>query len=722
MKYSYFPLLLCLLLCSCKEKEVDLSSKFMQENNIERYLLPNSWAISPIGNSLKLGDLPLNMLLSSDEEIAIVSNNGQSEHSLSLIDLKNEKILEEVSIPKAWYGLALDEEAKKLYASGGNDNLIRVYTLQNKSLIEVDSILLGRPWPEDSISVTGLTLDQDNQILYVTTKENNSLYGINLKNKEILFEEALGSEGFTSLLSPDNSSLYISLWGASSVAVFDIETQKIRKRISVGGHPNEMIYSKDKKYLFVACSDDNSVSVLDLKSEEEIEQIVASLYPDAPTGSTTNSLALSEDGDELFIANADNNFLAVFEVEEPGQSKSLGFIPTGWYPTSVRVANGKIWVANGKGFNSAANVKGPNPYESRTDETEYIGSMFKGTLSYFPMPDVETLAIYTQMVYDNTPYKKDLELMAEGIEGNPIPRKVGETSPIKYVFYVIKENRTYDQVFGDIAEGNGEPSLCLFPDSVTPNQHALAREFVLLDNFYVNAEVSADGHNWTMAAYANDYVEKTWPTLYGGRGGTYDYEGTKEVAYPRDGFFWDFCERAGVSFRTYGEFANLHEVYLETLKGHSCEQFPGYDTKIRDVLRFERWKTDFDSLLAINQIPQFNTVRFGNDHTAGLRPGYPTPAAMVADNDLAVGLLVEHISKSSIWKESCIFILEDDAQNGADHVDAHRSIALIASPYTKRKHKESSMYSTSSMLRTMELILGLPPMSQYDAAATPMYA
>ena len=484
-----------------------------------------------------------------------------------------------------------------------------------------------------------------------------------------------------------------------------------------------MVLSKDQQHLLVACSDENAVAVIDLQTGKEVERIITALHPEAPTGSTSNALALSEDGETLYIANADNNCLAVFDIETIGQSQSKGYIPTGWYPTDVQIVGSKILVLNGKGLESMPNSdNGPNPYERRTDDTQYIGRMFTGTASLFDRPDESTLGIYSQLVYDNTPYTKAKELKAEGEEGNPIPMEVGNPSPIKYVFYIVKENRTYDQVFGDIPSGNGDPSICLFPDSITPNQHALALDYVLLDNFYVDAEVSADGHSWTTGAYATDYSEKTWPTLYGGRGGTYDYEGSRAIAYPKDGYIWDYCNRAGISYRTYGIFANLHKTHLEALKGHACGRFPGYDTKIKDIFRQEQWQIDFDSLLAINAVPHFNTIRFGNDHTAGTRIGYPTPAAMVADNDLAVGRLVEHISNSSIWSESAIFILEDDAQNGPDHVDAHRSILMVVSPYTKRKHKESTMYSTASVLRTIELILGLPPMSQYDAAATPLYA
>jgi len=274
---------------------------------------------------------------------------------------------------------------------------------------------------------------------------------------------------------------------------------------------------------------------------------------------------------------------------------------------------------------------------------------------------------------------------------------------------------------GDVKEGNGDPRLTLFGENITPNQHALAKEFVLLDNFYVDGEVSADGHNWSMGAYATDFLEKNWVSSYGGRGGKYDSEGNRPVANNKGGYLWDHCKKAGVSYRTYGEFADNYKPNIPVLKDHMCTYFTGYDNRTKDTTRFNQWQKDFDSLLAVNAVPQFNTIRFSNDHTEGLKLGRPTPYAHVADNDFAVGLFVEHLSKSPIWNETAIFILEDDAQNGADHVDAHRSIAFVAGGYVKRGYIDHTMYSTSSMLRTMELILGIPPMSQYDAAATPMW-
>jgi phospholipase C len=342
-------------------------------------------------------------------------------------------------------------------------------------------------------------------------------------------------------------------------------------------------------------------------------------------------------------------------------------------------------------------------------------------LSIINEPNEKTLSTYSQVVYKNTPYNKIKESLSDGEKNNPIPMKIGDPSPIKHVFYIIKENRTYDQVLGDMPEGNGDPKLCLFGETITPNLHALSREFVLLDNFYVDGEVSADGHNWSMAAYSNDYLEKTWVTSYGGRGGDYDAEGNRAIANNKNGFIWDYCKRAGISYRTYGEFADDYKPNIPVLKDHFCTYYTSWDQRVRDTTRVGQWKRDFDSLVAINALPQLNTLRIINDHTEGLSKGRPTPYAHVADNDLAIGMFVEYLSKSSVWKESAVFIVEDDAQDGPDHVDAHRTTAYVAGGFVKRHFVDHTMYSTSGMLRTIELILGIPPMSQYDAAATPMF-
>ncbi len=689
--------------------------------------LPNGWSLSPAGRSLPLGDLPLNMAISHSKKLMAVTNNGQGKQSLQLIDISTEKILDNIVIAKSWLGLTFSADEQYLYAGGGNDNWILQYAIVDQKLHLKDSFKLGAKWP-NKISPTGIEIDDARHLLYVVTKDDNSLYIIDLNTKGIIKQVKLEGEAYTCLLSANKKQLYISCWGCNQLVVFDTENKTIITSIPVGDHPNELCLSKNGNYLYVANANDNSVSVINTKQKKVIETLVASLFPDAPPGSTTNGLALSTDNKKLFIANADNNCLAVFDVTRPGFSVSTGFIPVGWYPTCVKVIGNKIFVTNGKGFSSFANPKGPNPIKRRVkhaaddeDGPQYIGSLMKGTMSIIDMPSEKQLSTYSQQVYKNTPYTKEKETHSSGDAGNPIPMKIGDPSPIKYVFYIVKENRTYDQVLGDVAGGNGDTSLVLFGKQVTPNQHKLALDFVLLDNFYVDGEVSADGHNWTMGAYATDYLEKNWVTSYGGRGGGYDAEGTRLIANNKGGFIWDHCKKAGVSYRTYGEFTDDYKPNIPVLKDHFCTYYTSWDQSVKDTVRVGQWKRDFDSLVAINALPRLNTLRLINDHTSGMSRNKPSPFAQVADNDLAVGMFLEYLSNSPVWKESVVFILEDDAQNGPDHVDAHRSPAYIAGPFVKRNFVDHTAYSTSGILRTIELILGIPPMSQYDAAALPLW-
>ena len=709
----------------------NLFSQTIQQIEAKKVGLPNGWGLTPIGKDLPLGDLPLNMAVSPSKRLIAVTNNGQSVQSLQLIDAVNDKVLSSVVIPKSWYGIKFSGDEKFLYASGGNDNWILKYAIQKNELVLNDSIKLGDKWPT-KISPTGIEIDDAKKIMYIVTKEDNSLYIVDLTTKKVKKKIFLGAEAYSCLLSPNKERLYISCWGCDKIILFDIKPEIIFEEIPVGDNPNELLLTRNGKFLFVANANDNTVSIINTDQRKVIETLNASLFPNTPPGSTSNGLALSTDEKILYIANADNNCLAVFDVSKPGQSKSNGFIPTGWYPTNVKVIGKKIFVTNGKGFSSQANPYGPNPVRKREDvvyqegdknkpiEVQYIGGLFKGTMSIINTPTPQQLSVYSQVVYSNTPYDKEKESLSKGEVGNPIPMKLGDPSPIKYVFYLIKENRTYDQVLGDIKEGNGDPSLVLFGENVTPNLHKLAKEFVLLDNFYCDGEVSSDGHSWSMGAYATDFLEKTWPTNYGGRGGEYQGEGMRKTANNK-WYIWDQCKKKNISYRTYGEFTDARTASIPVLDNHFCPYYTGWNMNVKDIERFFQWKKEFDSLLAAKAVPQFNTMRFGNDHTEGLRKDRPTPFAHVADNDLAVGMFIEYLSNSPIWNQSAVFIVEDDAQNGADHVDAHRTTAYVAGGFVKRKFVDHTMYSTSSMLRTMELILGLQPMSQYDAAAEPMW-
>ncbi|MCI1720420.1 MAG: bifunctional YncE family protein/alkaline phosphatase family protein [Bacteroidales bacterium] len=724
----------------------------------EAVTLPNGWKLTPVGKQFKLGDLPLNMAVSPNQKWLAVTNNGYGRQCIQLFNTKEERETDNVTIPMSWYGICFSPDSKTLYASGGNENKIRIYSVSDDGkLAQADSIVMGKPWP-NHISPSGIVISKKYGQLLVVTRRDNSIYiygqsknkNAELQNRnnksgnssgevynQLIKKVSAGSECYDIVLSKDEENAYVSCWGGKKVKVWNLKKQEWTESYDVGNHPNELCLDKDGERLFVANADDNSVSVIDLQNKRVEEILNAALFPNSLAGSTTNGLCISPKGKKLYVANADNNCVTVFDISEKGESKCLGFIPVGWYPTNVKCASGKLWVTNGKGLKSAPNPYGPEPADVREDfghhsgdshktqGVEYIAGLFLGALSEIDLPVDDKLAEYSKQVYANTPYNQANDLTAEGEPGNPIPAKVGNPSPIKYVFYIIQENRTYDQVLGDIKEGNGDSSLVLFGDKVTPNHHALAKQFVLLDNFYVNAEVSCDGHNWTVGGYANDFLEKTWPTYYSGRGDYYAGEGAQEMGNNTSGFIWDMCKKMGVSYRTYGEFVYRKNGVLvpsvPSLADHFCKTYEPWNLAVRDTIRYGQWVKDFDSLVVANAVPHFQIVRVPNDHTMGMRIGQRTPFAFAADNDLAVGMIIDHLSHSPIWKESVVFIVEDDAQNGADHVDAHRSPCYIAGGFVKRGFVDHTPYTTTSVLRTMELILGLPPMTQYDASARSMW-
>jgi len=718
-----------IVIVACLLSIVEIQAQDLRALENKRVHLPNGWSLTPAGKSFSLGDLPLNIAFSKSGRFAAVTNNGQSTQTIQLIDAINERPLDEVVIHRSWGGIAFSADDKYLYASGGNDNWVLQYQIADNKLVTKDTFKLGAAWPAALISPTGIVADDKNNRMYVVTKENNSLYIFDLQSHKLVLQQPLSAEAYTCLLSPDKSILYISLWGGDKVVAFDTKAGRLTDSIAVGDNPNDLCISKNGRWLFVANANDNTVSKIDAKTKKVTETFNSAVYPTPLSGSTSNGVALSSDDKTLYIANADNNCVAVFDVSVATGSVSKGFIPTGWYPTCVRVNNKKLWISNGKGFSSLPNPEGPNPYgkkqhvlihaadSAQPKGVQYIGGgLLMGTMSIVSEPSAQQLGVYSEAVYHNTPYNRNKETNAESAMGNPVPDKPGTVSPIKHVFYVIKENRTYDQVLGDVKEGNGDTSLVLFGERITPNQHAIAKQFVLLDNFYVDGEVSADGHNWSMGAYATDFMEKNWPTSYGSRGA-----GARGKTALNKKYIWDQASQSHVSFRTYGEFATRKSASIPVLEGHYAKTFEGFNLKIMDTVRYHAWEEDFDSLLNAHALPQLMTIRFGTDHTEGSAAGRPTPFSHVADNDLAIGMFLEHLSKSPVWKESVVFILEDDAQNGPDHVDAHRSPAYVAGGYVKRNFVDHSMYTTSSMIHTIEMILGMPPMTQYDAAAPTMW-
>ena len=690
-----------------------------------RILLPNGWSLSPAGRQLDIGELPLNMAVTPDDHYLITTDNGTAEQTLSIVDLEKWALVRKVPIPKAWVGLRMFDSGRRLLVSGGNDNLVYVFGFRDGNLTLQDSLIVAAPRPAAKVWIAGLDIDESSGFIFAAGKEDQSMNVLRLGDKSPSRRIPLPAVPYTCLVSRSHSYVFVSLWGGAAVAFIRRDNLQIERTVRVGDHPCDMVESPDGHHLYVANANVNTVSVIDIETASVVETIRTSLLPDLPGGSTPNGVALSKDGSRLYIANADNNCLAVFDVRRVGHSRSLGFIPTGWYPTCVKTLplSGRIVVANGKGAASRPNPRGPNPNDPR-ESSEYIGSLFMGSLSCIDPPDDQALGKYTTEVYANS---KIAHPSPPPSAASPLYRHSGAPSPIRHVFYVIKENRTYDQVFGDLPEGNGDSSLCIFGEGVTPNHHALAREFALLDNFYADAEVSADGHNWSMAAYATDYVEKTWPTSYGDRGGEYEFEGGTPEVYPSSGYLWDNCLRNGVSYRTYGEFienpakqGDSARALLPCLEGHVAPLSMGWDLQFSDIDRVAQWEKEFSKYELDGNLPQFQTIKLPNDHTEGTKKGSLTPRAYVAQNDLALGMLVERISHSRYWMSSAIFVIEDDAQNGPDHVDAHRTVALVISPYVRRHVVDSELYSTSSMVRTMELILGLPCLSQFDSAATPM--
>jgi YVTN family beta-propeller protein len=728
------------------------------------FLLPNGWRLTPAGEQVTLSDLPLNILPLPDGKQALVATSGFNAHELSLINLETKQIVNRAEVRQSWFGLAGDLQAGKLWWSGGGAGVIHNFDINGTRLERT-----GAPEPiaarkgdvkKDDVPSSvvakfssGLALDAESGTLYSLDVGDGQIIALDRATGEVRKKAAIGGRPYDVVMARNRTRLYVSDWSGSRVLVLDPAELRVVDSIAVGEHPNQMVLHPTDGRLFVACASSNSVAVIDTRRGDLIETIHTALFPLAPEGSTPDALALAPDGETLYVANADNNCVAVIDVEDVGRSQVKGFIPTGWYPTAVAVTpDGKnLLVGVGKG-----NQTKPNPpndeYRKKVEEIlertkidlpadmkrellrfPYIGTTLSGALSIVPVPDDAQLAAFTDRVYRNCPYADELLAGKPSAEKTAIPTKVGDPSPIKHVIYIIKENRTYDQVFGALPQGNGDKALVLFGREVTPNHHKLAEDFVLLDNLYCNGHVSADGHPWSTAAYNTDYLARNWALTYSRREGI-ELDDEAELAKSPSGYIWDSCARAGLTYRSYGEYGARvsqpdgtvkMEGRVPGLVGHICPDFgipkePG--KRVRDTDNADVFLAEFKKFEENGDLPRFIVMSLGEDHTSGTSPGAYTPQACVASNDLALGRIVEAVSKSKYWPETAIFVIEDDAQNGPDHVDAHRTVGLVVSPYTKRKVVDSTQYQTVSMMRTMELILGLPPLSQFDAAAQPMFA
>jgi YVTN family beta-propeller protein len=673
--------------------------------------------------------MPLGMLASPGGRRLVLLLGGWREHGLQVVDREG-RVTQTLPQAAAFVGLAFSRGGDALYASGGNTDVVYRYRWADDRATLADSIVLAprAPRADGSHYPAGLALSADGRTLYVAENLADSLAVVDVATGTVVQRWATGRYPYGVAVGADGA-VFVSNWGASTLSVF-VPTGDGRLEpapaIAAGRHPSALAMNARGTRLFIASGSTDRVVAVDTRTR----RVVATLLDPPPAGpdegTTPDALALSADGTRLYAAEADANAVAVFDLgpataDEPaarGGDEIAGRIPVGWYPTSLVVLGDTLLVANGKGSGTGPNPDGPQPGR-RNPDTSYTLGQIRGSLSIVPSARAAgtTLAALTTRVQQANGW----DSVHAGGRAYP---------PFAHVIYVLKENRAYDQVLGDLPRADGDTSLVLFGRAVTPNQHALAERFGIFDRFFVNAEVSADGHNWSMAAYATDYTQKTTPANYDDGGRTYDYQGENrnrvpedDVAEPAQGYLWDLADRGKIDFANFGEFTREENgEYRGTkafLAAHTDTTYPGWNLSVPDQRRADVWLANFRRWVDAGRMPALQIVYLPQDHTAGASPGAHTPRAMVADNDLALGRLVDALSHSSFWSSTVVFVMEDDAQNGPDHVDSHRSPLLVISPWT-RGGVLHRFTNTTDVLRTMEQILRLDALSQFDHYGHPL--
>jgi DNA-binding beta-propeller fold protein YncE len=720
-------------------------------------LLNSGWRIKPAGKQVPLGNLPMSAALSPDGKFLAILNGGYMPPSVSILSAATMQEIGRTPVSDGWLGLAFSPNGKFLYVGGGARASVFEFNLTAEGQLQRARTLQIVPEADRKFNdfIGDVAVSPDGRFLYAADLFHDAIDVINLQSTQVEKKFQTGRRPYRVLFHPDGKSFFVTSWADGTLLQHETENGNRLGMLRLGAHPTDMVWRKRKAAenreeqtpyearLFVAAANTNSVyavGVTESKELKTIETINTAMTPRHNLGMTPSALALSPDEDRLFIVCSDANAVAVADIADV-RSRVLGFIPTGWYPTAVRtLPDNRLIVLNGRGLRSFPNPGGPNPTKRAApvhmggSSIEYVGRIQTGTASVIDPISDDQLEQYTKTVQMNSPYRDEFMDFAMTVKGSAIPSRPGDPSPIEHVIYIVKENRTYDQVLGDLGKGNGDLSLALFTEKISPNHHKLAREFVLFDNFYVNADVSADGHNWSTSAIANDYVEKMWPNSYGGRRKHYDYEGGEPAALPPAGYIWSNAASAGITMRNYGWWVTnapkpvpegspqVAAVRDSTLARYTNMMYRGFDLDYPDTERAKVFIKDLAEFEASGKMPKLIFLRIGNDHTSGTAAGKIAPLSSFADNDHALGMVVEAVSKSRFWPATAIFVLEDDAQNGPDHVDSHRSPAFVLSPYTHHGIVDSTMYNTTSMLRTIELIVGLRPMTHFDAAARPMSA
>ncbi|MCZ8513735.1 bifunctional YncE family protein/alkaline phosphatase family protein [Paenibacillus filicis] len=714
---------------------------------------PAGWRVTPAGTQKPAGFFPANAVLSPDGSAVLVPNiikDASSKQTVHVMDAKDGSLIQVVELDKkagqgAAAGLAFSHDGGHVYLATANMDTVVVFGWDNnarKLTIQQTLALPKGTYPQ------GVAVSPDDKTIYVTGQYARTLVAVDVASGKTALAAA-GAYPFGVVLSTDGHTAYVSNQGENTISVFSVDglTVTPKSTITVGTHPNNMLMDAKGHCMFVANGDNDTITEIDTTSNAVKRTISVAPFEGAHAGSQPTNLAMSPDGRTLYVTNGGNNDVAVIDLTGEGESEQSGrvkgLVPTGWYPTGVQVTpdGQRLLITSAKGLGTGPN-KGTDP--SKPNSYPYIESQLQGYLSVVPTPNENQLEKYTDQVRKNNGFEQKNKVRGfnDGTPGTIVPRRVGEDSPIKHVIYIVKENRTYDQVLGDLKNpdgskrGNGDPTLTLFGQDITPNQHKLAQQFVTLDNFYVNGEVSQNGWQWVTQASSNPYNETATVQGYAGNGSEYDSEGYSPnvaagSADPSRAYLWDKLAQHNISFRNYGQFVvpsdwikpgemqtepgkyYAHDPILNASTNHD---YPWFDMGISDQTRFDIWNKDFQSYVANNNLPAMQFIDLPRDHTAGAK----TAKELVADNDLALGKIVDTVSHSKYWKDTAIFVVEDDAQSGPDHVDAHRTIAQVISPYTQIGKVDSHFYSQVSMLRTMELFLGIEPMSQFDAAALPM--
>ncbi|MEO5802301.1 MAG: bifunctional YncE family protein/alkaline phosphatase family protein [Verrucomicrobiota bacterium] len=783
-----------LLLASCRTESLENGN--LRNAPLPSVSVPINQVLTPAGIQVELpGMRPQVIALSPDGKLLATSGK----HELILINPIDGKILQTSPLPlddlraddtnevseqilkpdpgaqASYNGLVFSRDGKRIYLSNVAGD-IKVLAVGKDNKV---SALHSLPLPQSKLTQrkseipAGLAISPDGKRLYVAGNLSNRLLELETATGKILRTFDVGVAPYEVVLVGEK--VYVSNWGGrrpnahsttgpagqgttvrvdpirhianeGSVSVINLRNGKVEKEIVVGLHSTAMALAPNGRFIAIANSGSDTLSIIDTRRDEIVETISLHWQPKDLFGASPNALVFDKSGKQINVCNGTQNAIAVVRFNA-GKSKLAGLIPTGWYPGAIALDSqlNKLCVANIKGIGSGKTF-------TPGEKVELNSHQYRGTLSLIPVPGKSKLAEYTKTVLDNygaAAIQAALLPARENIEPRPVPERFGEPSVFKHVIYIIKENRTYDQVLGDMKEGNGDARLCIFGENITPNQHKLSREFVLLDNTRCSGVLSADGHQWTDSAFVSDYLEKS----FAGFPRSYPYYGDDAMAYSSAGFIWDNVLAHKKTLRIYGEFTrdtaewkdpkrkgspgfldcyrdlidqtDLVEIKsratIKSIEPYLCTNTAGFLMRVTDVFRARQFINELKEFERNGNFPNLIVMLLPSDHTSGTSPRSPTPSAKVADNDLAFGQIVEAVSHSKFWKETCIFAIEDDPQAGFDHVSSYRTTAYVVSPYTRRHAVVSTDYNQTSLVRTIELMLGLPPMNQLDASATPMF-